>query len=121
MPDERQILGAHGERAAAKFLRRQRYSIVERNYRCAAGEVDLIALDRSTIVFIEVKTRTQPGCGSPLEAVDHRKQRQVVRAAQYYLAEHRLQNRDVRFDVVGVWWVDGGMHCELIKNAFEVG
>jgi putative endonuclease len=120
MPDERQLLGAEGERAAEKFLRRQRYTIVERNYRCASGEVDLIALDRSTIVFVEVKTRTQPGFGSPFEAVDSRKQRQIQRTAQYYLTKNRLHERNARFDVVGVWWEHGETRCELVKNAFEM-
>jgi putative endonuclease len=121
MPDERQRLGAEGERAAEKFLRRQRYTIVQRNYRCPSGEVDLIALDHSTLVFIEVKTRTQPGFGSPLEAVDRRKQRQIQRAAQYFLSENRLHDRNARFDVVGVWWDNGHVQCELVKNAFELG
>lgn len=121
MPDERQVLGAEGERAAEKFLRRARYTILARNYRCRGGEVDLIALDRSTVVFIEVKTRTQPGFGSPLEAVDQRKQRQIQRAAQYYLSENRLHDRNARFDVVGVWWDNGRVQCELVKNAFEMG
>jgi putative endonuclease len=119
MPDERQLLGAEGERAAEKFLRGQRYVIVERNYRCRSGEVDLIALDGRAVVFIEVKTRTQLGFGNPLEAVDRRKQRQIVRAAQYYLAQNRLHDRDTRFDVVGVWREDGQVRCELVKNAFE--
>jgi putative endonuclease len=120
MPDERQLLGAEGERVAERFLRRHRYTILARNYRCSAGEVDLIALDGSAVVFIEVKTRTQPGFGSPLEAVDQRKQRQILRAAQYYLAEHRLHDRDARFDVVGVWWQNGHLQCELVKSAFEM-
>jgi putative endonuclease len=120
MPDERQLLGAEGERAAEKFLRRQRYTIVARNYRCPSGEVDLVALDRSTVVFIEVKTRTQAGFGSPLEAVDRRKQRQIQRAAQHYLTTNRLHDRDARFDVVGVWWEDGEVRCELVTNAFEM-
>jgi putative endonuclease len=119
MPDERQLLGAEGERVAEKFLRRRRYSILERNYRRRAGEVDLIALDGHTVVFVEVKTRTQPGFGSPLEAVDPRKQRQIQRAAQYYLSENRLHDREARFDVVGVWWENGDVRCELVKNAFE--
>ncbi len=120
MAHERQQLGTEGERAAEKFLRRQRYAIVQRNYRCRAGEVDLVALDGSTVVFVEVKTRTQPGFGTPLEAVDPRKQRQIQRAAQYYLSENRLQNRNARFDVVGVWWDGGEVCCELVKNAFEL-
>jgi putative endonuclease len=120
MAHERQRLGAEGERAAEKYLRRQRYTILQRNYRCRAGEVDLIALDGYVVVFIEVKTRTQPGFGTPLEAVDLRKQRQIQRAAQYYLAQNRLQDRDARFDVVGVWSEGGEVHCELVKNAFEI-
>jgi putative endonuclease len=120
MPDARQVLGAEGERAAEQFLRRQRYTIVQRNYRCPVGELDLVALDRGAVVFIEVKTRTQPGCGSPLEAVDQRKQRQIQRAAQYYLSAHRLRDRDARFDVVGVWYEGGRLQCELVRNAFEV-
>ncbi len=120
MPDERQILGAEGERAAEKFLKRRRYTIVERNYRCPVGEVDLVALDGRTVVFIEVKTRTGEGWGTPLEAVDRRKQRQVSRAAQYFLAQHRLQDREARFDVVGIWWDGGRIACELVKNAFEL-
>ena len=119
MLDERQLLGADGERAAEKFLRCRRYAILARNYRCRCGEVDLIALDRSTIVFIEVKTRTQPGSGTPFEAVDRRTQRQIQRAAQQYIKENRLYDRNARFDVVGVWWDDGRLQCELVKNAFE--
>jgi putative endonuclease len=119
MPDPRQRLGADGERAAEKFLRRQRYVILQRNYRCRAGEIDLIALDRSTVVFIEVKTRTHAAFGSPLEAVDPRKQRQIARASRVYIADNRLYDRNARFDVVGVCWEDGRAQCELVKNAFE--
>ena len=118
--DGRKVLGAEGERAAEEFLGRQRYRIVERNYRCPLGEVDLIALDGKTVVFIEVKTRTGPGFGSPLEAVDDRKQRQVSRAAQHFLTAHRLHDRAARFDVVGVWWEDGRPVCELVRNAFDL-
>ena len=120
MSGNRQQLGAEGERAAAKLLRRYRYRILQQNYRCRVGEVDLIALDGTTVVFVEVKTRTQEGFGSPLEAVDRRKQRQMARAARYFLSEHDLHDRPVRFDVVGVWWEGGRITCELIQNAFEV-
>jgi putative endonuclease len=119
MPDERQDLGAAGEQAAERFLRKKRYVIVARNYRCKAGEVDLVALDRGTVVFVEVKTRRQAGFGGPLEAVDVRKQRQVVRAARHFIAEHRLHDRNARFDVVGVWWEGDRVRCELVENAFE--
>jgi putative endonuclease len=113
-------LGTRGEAAAERFLRRQRYTIVERNYECSLGEVDLIALDRSVIVFVEVKARTGGAAGTPFEAVDRRKQRQLERVAKYYLSRHRLHGRDARFDVVGVWETDGELRCELIRNAFEI-
>jgi putative endonuclease len=119
MPDPRQILGAKGERIAEQFLRRQRYVILQRNYRCRAGEIDLVALDQDAVVFIEVKTRVVPGFGTPFEAVHPRKQRQIIRAAQRYLTDNRLHDRNARFDVVGVWWEDGEPRCELVKNAFD--
>ena len=100
MAGERQQFGADGERAAERFLRRRGFTIVERNYRCPLGEVDLIALDGRTVVFVEVKTRRHAGAGSPYDAVDPRKQRQIVRAAECYLDAHRLHDRAVRFDVV---------------------
>lgn len=120
MGDDRKALGADGERAAEKYLRRQRYTILERNYRCPLGEIDLVALDGKTVVFVEVKTRTGEGHGGPLEAVDTRKQRQIGRVAQTYLLHHRLQDRDARFDVVGVWHDGARIVCELVRNAFEL-
>jgi putative endonuclease len=120
MLNRRRVLGAEGEKAAEKFLRRRRYAILQRNFRCKAGEIDLIALHRRVVVFIEVKTRSQDSFGNPLEAVDKRKQRQVVRAARYFIAQHGLHEREARFDVVGVWWEKGSVHCELVENAFEI-
>jgi putative endonuclease len=120
MADSRKVLGAEGERAAEKYLRRQKYTILERNYRCPLGEIDLIALDGKTVVFVEVKTRTGERHGSPLEAVDARKQRQIARVAQSFLLRHRLQNRDARFDVVGVSWDGTRPVCELVRNAFDL-
>lgn len=119
MTDDRQALGAAGERAAERFLRRQRYTIVERNYRTPAGEIDLIALDGPTVVFIEVKTRTGSVYGSPFDAVDAHKQRQIIRAARHFLSAKRLLDRPARFDVVGVWWEHGEPRCELVRNAFD--
>jgi putative endonuclease len=112
-------LGTRGEQTAAEHLRRQRYAILERNYSCKLGEVDLIALDGRTVVFVEVKSRTGEGYGTPFDAVTRRKRRQITRVAQYYVLQHRLADRDVRFDVVGIWWEDGAPRCELIRNAFE--
>lgn len=99
-------------------MRRQRYVILARNYRCRFGEVDLIALDRGILVFVEVKSRQHDSAVSPFEVVNERKQRQIVRAAQHYVQRHRLESRVARFDVVGVWRDGEAMACEHIKDAF---
>lgn len=118
MSGQRRDLGAAGEAAAADFLSRQGYTILERNYRCPAGEVDLVALERGTLVFVEVKTRRRNDFGSPFEAVDARKQRRMERAAVHYISHRRLHSRDARFDVIGVYWENDQPRCEIIRNAF---
>ena len=115
----RKRLGQQGEQIAEKFLRKKGYKLVERNYRCKTGEVDLIVLDRRVIVFVEVKTRTDHSFGSPFEAVESRKQHKMVQAARFFLHERRLDQRDARFDVVGVSWPGGKPLIEHIENAFE--
>jgi putative endonuclease len=120
MTDARQVLGKQGEEVAERFLRKKGYKLVERNYRCAAGEVDLIVLDRRVIVFVEVKTRSGDEFGSPFEAVEWRKQRKMMRAAQFFLAQKGLHQRDARFDVVGISWPGGEPIVEHIENAFEL-
>ena len=114
------LLGKEGERVAERYLQKKGYMLVERNYRCPAGELDLIVLDRRVVVFVEVKTRTGLGFGSPLEAVEFRKQRKMIQVAQFFLAEKRLQQRDARFDVIGVSWLGREPVVEHIENAFEL-
>ena len=114
------LLGKEGERVAERYLQKKGYKLVERNYRCTVGELDLIVLDRRVLVFVEVKTRTGYAFGSPLEAVEFRKQRKMIQAAQFYMAEKRLQQRDARFDVVGVSWAGREPLVEHIENAFEL-
>ena len=116
----KQVLGKEGERIAEQYLKKKGYRLVERNYRCAAGELDLIVLDHRVVVFVEVKTRTGDGFGSPFEAVEFRKQRKMIQAAQYFLAEKKLQQRDARFDVVGISWPGRDPMVENIENAFEL-
>jgi putative endonuclease len=116
----KQVLGREGERIAEQYLKKKGYKLVERNYRCSLGEVDLIALDRRVIVFVEVKTRSGHGFGSPLEAVERRKQRKMMQAAQYFLSQKRLHQRDARFDVVGISWPGREPVVEHIENAFEI-
>ena len=116
----KQVLGKEGERIAEQYLKKKGYRLIERNYRCAAGELDLIVLDHRVVVFVEVKTRTGDGFGSPFEAVEFRKQRKMIQAAQYFLAEKKLQQRDARFDVVGISWPGRAPMVEHIENAFEL-
>jgi putative endonuclease len=120
MSDARQVLGRQGEQVAERFLTRKGYRVVERNYRCPAGEVDLIVLDRRVIVFVEVKTRSGERFGTPLEAVEARKQHKMMRAAQFFLTQKGLHQRDARFDVVGISWPGGKPIVEHIENAFEL-
>jgi putative endonuclease len=119
-PNGKLLLGKEGERIAELYLQKKGYKLVERNFRCSGGELDLIVLDRRVIVFVEVKTRTGRGFGSPLEAVEFRKQAKMIRAAQLFLAQKGLQQRDARFDVVGVSWAGRDPVVEHIENAFEL-
>jgi len=118
MAGDRRQLGAAGEHAAERFLRARGYTIVERNYRCALGEIDLIALDGRTVVFIEVKARRDADPEAPFDAVDARKQRRIVRAAEHYAVARRLDGREMRFDVVGVQSSGDALACVLLRDAF---
>lgn len=95
-------LGAAGERAAAKFLRRAGYRIIDKNFRTAIGEIDVIALDAETIVFVEVKTLRSDDAGDPEGKVDHRKREKLVRVARDWLTRHHYPDRAYRFDAVSV-------------------
>ena len=96
------LLGAFGEAVAAEYLRKKRYEILGMNYRCRLGELDIIARQKDTIVFVEVKTRTEGGLGRPMDAVDRNKQRCLRLAAAHWIAEHGMELRSTRFDVIEV-------------------
>jgi putative endonuclease len=115
----KKLLGSEGEDRAAKFLVRQGYRILERNYRTPSGEIDLIALDKDTLVFVEVKTRTTHAFGAPELAVNDRKQGRMTRAALGYLKYKKLHQMPCRFDVVAIS-KDRDQELELIRNAFEM-
>jgi len=114
-------LGQRGEAAAARYLKRRGYKILARGDRFGPGELDLVMLDRDTIVFVEVKTRQSPDAGLPAEAVDQLKQRKLTRLAVTFLKRHGLLERPARFDVVAVTWPAGKWFpaIEHIRNAFE--
>lgn len=116
----RQAVGRRGEEAARAFLKRRGVRILAENFVCAAGEIDLIGRDGDSLVFIEVKARTSGAFGPPHLAVHLRKQRQIVRAAQWYLAEQRMRDVACRFDVLAVTFPeDGGTpRVDWVRNAF---
>jgi putative endonuclease len=113
--------GDRGEAAAVKYLRAQGYRVIERNFRCPWGEIDLVARDNDTLVFVEIKARQSRAFGEPHEAVGEWKQRRLIRTAQTYLSRHRLgENVSTRFDVVAVLLTPSGAEIQVIKNAFEM-
>ena len=121
-----QPLGPRGEKLAARHLRRLGLKILARNYRCPAGEADIIALDRSTrsdrdaetIVFVEVKARGTDRHVAPESAVNPAKRRQLARVAEYYLAHHPAEDYEVRFDVVAVIAADRKAEIRHTVDAF---
>lgn len=117
----RKPLGQRGEAAAARYLIRLGYKIAARGDRTKLGELDLVALDGRTVVFVEVKTRQSSDEVHPSEAVDEAKQRRLTRLALQFLGRHGLLDAPARFDVVAVTWPDGRGRptIEHIKNAFE--
>ena len=122
-PTARLELGERGEDAAAKFLRHHGYKILVRRFKSHAGEIDIIARQKDSLVFIEVKTRTTEQYGAPSEAVGKKKQRHMVRAALDYL--HLLDNPRIkfRFDIVEVLLHEGAQEPDdicVIPNAFDL-
>ena len=115
-------LGISGENLACDALTRQGYAILARRYRTRAGEIDIVARDGETLVFVEVKTRTSERFGPPAEAVTERKKRRVVSMARWYLTEFELHGCLCRFDVVSVMCRPGLVpEIEVVKDAFQVG
>src|SRR5688572_2989355 len=114
-------LGQRGEDAAARYLRKLGYVIVARGHKGSIGELDLVAVDGRTVVFVEVKTRTSHDAGHPADAVDEAKQRRLTRLALAYLKRHDLLECSARFDVVAVTWPanSGRPTIEHFQNAFE--
>jgi putative endonuclease len=111
-------LGRRGERAAEKYLRRSGYRIVARNFRAAGAEIDLVAMDGETLVFVEVKTRRSRDAGAPEEAVDERKQAQIRRAAEMFATRYRAEDVTMRFDIVAVDASGKRLEIEHLRNAF---
>ena len=96
------VIGNYGENLACNFLQKHDYQILERNFLSYRGEIDIVARDKDTLVFVEVKTRTQTYCGQPAEAVNFSKKKQLYKVAEYYLYLHHQLECKVRFDVIEI-------------------
>ena len=122
MTRARRVLGAHGEAIARCHLESLGYRIVEQNVRLPGGELDIVAWDGSTLVFVEVRARRTAALGTPAESVDWRKRRKLAALAQRYLHSRGLGDVTCRFDVVGISWRDGGdsPRVEHIAGAFTL-
>jgi len=103
-----------------KFLKKNGYKIIERNYRCKLGEIDIIAQDNRVLAFIEVKARRTDDFGGPKWAVTPRKQRKISMVALNYLKETEQMGKNARFDVVAIRMLPEAPDVEIIKNAFEL-
>jgi putative endonuclease len=119
--DGRRELGRRGEALAEAFLRARGYAIVGRNFRCRAGEIDLVALDGPVLVFVEVRSCRGDRAGTPLESVDARKRAQLARVARHFLAARGWHDREARFDVVGIRFDADPPAVEHVRAAFDVG
>ena len=112
-------LGKSGEDLACDALAARGYAVLDRRYRTRAGEIDIVAMDRGLLVFVEVKTRQSTRCGAPVEAVTRAKRRRIVLMASDYLARRRPRAEGCRFDVVSVTLDPGGrVTVEVIRGAF---
>ncbi len=121
MTDPRHRLGRRGEDYAAQRLAALGYAVIARNWRCQAGEIDLVAEKDGVLVFVEVRTRRGDRLGTPEESITPAKRARLIAAAQTYLDEHSQTDRDWRIDVAAIEIGPRGevQRCTLIMNAIE--
>ena len=113
------LRGRKGERIACRYLMRRGFDILARRYSHGAGEVDIIAFEKDTLVFVEVKTRSSRQFGEPWEFVDRRKQYRIRQTAERFIADHDLNQYTYRFDIVSVVMTSGSkVEVRLFRNAF---
>ena len=130
----RKTIGPQGEQEAVRYLRKQGYQIIAHRERILRGDIDIIALDKRTVVFIEVRSRTSTHHGHPAETIDARKKQRICTLANAYIKQHRLENYSFRLDVITVlftpslpiqnrWFFWRSGHSPIIEhfqNAFEM-
>ncbi len=120
MTQRRINIGKHGEALAQNYLQEQHYTIVQKNFRCKFGEIDIIAKEGHVVVFVEVRTKTSTAYGPAYNSVTYSKQKQIKRVALYYISKHNLVKTQFRFDVIGIF-LDPHTDCshiDHIQNAF---
>lgn len=115
----KQETGKEGEDIAVNYLKSIGYSVIERNFECRQGEIDIIALDKNEIVFIEVKTRRNKKYGLAVEAVNDTKKKHFCKAVEYYLYSRNLQDDFIRLDVIEIYLSKGKVNINHIKKAIE--
>ena len=120
MQNRQQKFGERGENLAVWYLKKSGYKIIEQNYRSQLGEIDIIAREKKTIVFVEVKSRRSIRYGSPKWAVTKKKQRKISMVALHYLKATKQTDVKARFDVVAIMSNLDEPRVEIVKNAFEL-
>lgn len=116
MLNQKQELGKEGEEFAVNYLQKKGYKIIDRNFECRQGEIDIIAKEKNEYVFIEVKTRQNFNYGMPCEAVDERKQKHIWNATKYYIYSHKLEDKFIRIDVIEIYKKQGKFYLNHIKQ-----
>ena len=112
--------GTRAVEAACTWLRARSFAILERNYRIPEGEIDIIALDRETLCFVEVRSTSSSRWGGALASISDRKRRHLLRAARWYLSRLRTLPDEIRFDVVAIaWHGEAAPTAELVRGAFD--
>ncbi|MFN8530902.1 MAG: YraN family protein [Anaerolineae bacterium] len=120
MVNKKQALGQQGEAAAAHYLHANGLQVIEQNWHCRAGEIDIVARDGETWVFAEVKSRRSIQDDAPFEAITSHKQGRMIRAAETYVDLHQLENAAWRIDVIAVVFAaSGAPHIEHVKDALN--
>lgn len=114
---QRHETGKIGEDLVVKYLEQNGYTIIERNFECRQGEIDIIAKDKEEIVFIEVKTRTNENYGKPKEAVDETKKKHIYKSSEFYVYINHLENEPIRIDVIEVYKKQEKFIIHHIKQA----
>jgi len=116
------LIGKKGEDIAERYLKGHGYKILEKNYRSPSGEIDIIALDKGTIAFIEVKTRRSDEFGPPELSVNYIKRQRIIRSASHFLSKRRIKDTPCRFDIVSITESPDKRErkVSLIKDAFEI-